>query len=154
MRTRRPPCSSISETRGEQRGIAEAALARAVEMRRVDQIDDLHVARQQPLHQRHRPALQRLGQQRVVGVGEDLLGDLPRLFPVERVEVDENAHQLGDGDRRMGVVELNRGVVGQGADVAELFDMAADEILQRGRGEEIFLPQPQFLAGRASRRSG
>ena len=36
----------------------------------VDRVDDLHVARQQPLEQRHRPALQRLGQQRVVGVAE------------------------------------------------------------------------------------
>ena len=144
-----PAALLVNQRNGrEQSGIAESALARGVEMGRVDQVDDLHVARQQPLHQRHRPALQRLGQERMVGVGEDLLGDLPRLLPVDAVEVDENAHQLGDGDRRMRVVELNRGVVGQGADVAELFDVATDEIEQRGRSEEIFLPQPQLLAGR------
>jgi hypothetical protein len=38
----------------------------------VDVVDDLHVARQQLLHQADRPALQRLGQHRVVGEGEDL----------------------------------------------------------------------------------
>ena len=36
----------------------------------VDLVDDLHVPRQQPLEERHRPALQRLGQKRVVGVGD------------------------------------------------------------------------------------
>ena len=36
----------------------------------VDGVDDLHVPRQQPLDQRHRPAFQRLGQQGVVGVGD------------------------------------------------------------------------------------
>ncbi len=105
--------------RRQQAGIAEAALARAVEMHGVDQIDDLHVARQQPLHQRHRPALQRLGQQRVVGVGEDRLRDLPGLVPIEPVEIDQDAHQLGDGDRGMRVVELDRHVVAQRADVAD-----------------------------------
>ena len=47
-------------------------------------IDDLHVARQQPLHQRHRPGLQRLRQQRVVGVGEGGDGDLPGARPRSR----------------------------------------------------------------------
>ena len=47
--------------------------ARASQQLRVDGVDDLHVARQQPLEQRHRPAFQRLGQQRVVGVAEGAL---------------------------------------------------------------------------------
>ena len=45
-------------------------LARLEQHLGVDRIDDLHVARQQPLEQRHRPAFQRFGQKRVVGVGE------------------------------------------------------------------------------------
>jgi hypothetical protein len=32
-------------------------------------VDELHMARQQPLEQRQRPALQRFGHKRVVGVG-------------------------------------------------------------------------------------
>ena len=102
------------------------APAGAVEVGRIDEIDDLHVARQQALHQRHRPALQRLGQQRVVGVGEGGLRDRPGLVPFEAVEVDQNAHQLGDRDRRMGVVELDGRVFAKRADVLVLLDVAAD----------------------------
>ena len=40
----------------------------------IDVVDDLHVPRQHPLHQRHRPLLQRLGQQRVIGVGHAFAG--------------------------------------------------------------------------------
>ena len=119
MRTRRPAVLVDQRDRRENARIDEPALARAVEMGGVDQIDDLHVARQQPLHQRNRPALERLGQQRVVGVGERRLRDLPGLVPFEPVEVDEDAHQFGDGDRGMGVVELHRDVVAERADVAD-----------------------------------
>ena len=64
------------------------------------------------------------------------------------VDVDQQAHQFGDADRRMGVVELDRDLFRERVDVAVLLEMAADQVLQRGGGEEIFLPQPQFLAGR------
>ena len=73
---------------------------------------------------------------------------LPGLLPVNAVDVDQQPHQFGDGDRRMRVVELDRDLVGELADVAVLLHVAADQILQRGGGEEIFLPQPQFLARR------
>ena len=73
---------------------------------------------------------------------------LPGLVPVEPVDVDRMPHQLGDGDRRMGVVELDRDLVGEVLDRAELLDVAADEVLQRGRDEEILLAQAQLLAGR------
>ena len=102
MRTRRPACSSISEIEASRFGIDEAAPPRAVEMRGIDEIDDLHVARQQPLHQRHRPGFERLRQQRMVGVGEGRLSDRPGLVPFDTVEVDENAHQFGDARSRDG----------------------------------------------------
>ena len=38
----------------------------------IDLVDDLQVARQEPLEERDRPGLQRLGQQRVIGVAADL----------------------------------------------------------------------------------
>ena len=133
--------------RAQQARIDEAATSRAVEMGRVDEIDDLHVARQQTLHQRHRPALQSLGQQRVVGVGEGRLRDRPGLVPLEAVEVDQNAHQLGDRDCGMGVVELDGGVISERADVLVLLDVAANEVKQGSGSKEILLPQAQFLAG-------
>ncbi len=151
IRTRRPAFSSISDSAASASASALAVRrlrVDAAQMLPVEQVDDLHVARQQPLQQRHRPALQRLRQQGVVGVAERAGGDLPGLIPFQRVVVDQQAHQLGDRDRRMGVVQLDRRLVGQRADVAVLADMAADQILQAGRGEEILLPQPQLLPGR------
>ena len=106
-----PPAGVLVDhrNRGEQALIDEAAPPRAVEMRRIDQVDDLHVAGQHPLHQRHRPGFERFRQQGVVGVGERRLRDRPGLVPFDLVEVDEDAHQFGDADRRMGVVELDGG---------------------------------------------
>ncbi len=49
--------------------VGHVALTHVIEVVRVDLIDDLHVAREHPLEERHRPRLQRFGQQRVVGVG-------------------------------------------------------------------------------------
>ena len=48
----------------------------------------------------------------------------------------------------MGVVELDGGLVGQIRQVRVFLQVPAYEILQRGGGEEIFLAQPQLLAGR------
>ena len=68
IRTRRPWLSSMSEmARGTAVGVGPSRAC--VQVQRVDQVDDLHVPRQQPFHQRHRPALERLRQQRVIGVG-------------------------------------------------------------------------------------
>jgi len=106
------------------------------------------MARQQALEQRHRPAFQRLGQQRVVGVGECAAGDVPGGIEIDLVNVGQQPHQLGHRHRRMGVVELDRRLVGQRMELAILVQVAMHDILQRGGGEEIFLPQPQLLPGR------
>ena len=68
-------------------------------------VDDFQVARQQPFEQLDRPGLQRFRQQRVVGVGQRRHRDLPGLVPAEIVQIDQDPHQLGDGEARMGVVE-------------------------------------------------
>ena len=64
------------------------------------------------------------------------------------MHVDQQPHQLGDGDGGMGVVELDGDFFGQLSDVAGLLHVAADQILQRGGGEEILLAQPQLLPRR------
>ena len=71
----------------------------------------LQVAREDAAEQLHRPALQRLRKQRVVRVAEDRLADGPGPVPGEAVHVQEEAHQLGDGDGRHcgGVVSDGRG---------------------------------------------
>ena len=64
------------------------------------------------------------------------------------MDIKQDAHHLGHADRRMRVVKLDRGLVGQVADMTERLDMSAHQVLQRRRNEEILLPQPQFLPGR------
>ena len=54
-----------------------------------------------------RPLLERLRKQRVVRVRERLPRERPRLLPPHVVLVDAEAHELGDGDGRMRVVELH-----------------------------------------------
>ncbi len=148
MRTRLSWPSWMSEIEASAAAIGEALGDGLVEMQLVDHVDDLHVPRQQAVEQLHRPALQRLRQQRVIGVAQGCLGDAPRVAPGIIVLIDQDAHQFGDRDRRMGVVELDRDVIGQRIQIGELLEMAADDVLQRRRGEEILLAQPQLLAGR------
>ena len=45
-------------------------------------------------------------------------------------------------------------VVGQRREVAVLRLVAAQQVLQRGGREEVFLPQPQLVPGRRFRRTG
>ena len=60
--------------------------------------------------------------------------------------VHQNSHDLGDRNGRMRVVELNGGLVGERVERTEFVAVAAHEVLQRRRGEEIFLPQAKLLA--------
>ena len=64
-----------------------------------------------------RPLLQGLGQQGVVGVGERPPGEVPGLVPAEVRLVEQDAHQLGDGQRRVRVVELDGHLLGERAPV-------------------------------------
>ena len=49
----------------------------------------------------------------------------------------------------MGVVELDRDLLRQAAQLAVGGEVAMDQVLQRGRDEEIFLAQAQLAACRA-----
>ena len=146
-----PPSGLLVDQRdrGAEIDVAGTTLIRQRQMRGIDAVDDFEMPRQQPLEQFDRPGLQRFRQQRVVGVGQRRHRDLPRFVPAEIVQVDQDAHQLGDGKARMGVVELHRGLGGEVAQLPVGGEMALDQILQRGGDEEIFLPQPQFAPRRA-----
>ena len=132
--------------RPDRRVIKLARPSRFGQQAAVDCIDDLHVPGQQPLEQRHRPAFQRFGQQGVVGIAECAPGNVPRLVEIEAMIVQQYPHQFRHRDRRMRVIELDRRLVWQRRDGAEILDMPPDDVLQRRGREEIFLPQPQFLA--------
>ena len=112
----------------------------------VDLVDDLKVARQEPFEQRHRPALQRLGEQRVVRVADAPFDDRPPHVPVQPFVVDQHAHQLGHRDRRVRVVQLDGELVGEGAEVGVLLLEPPDHVGNRAGHEEILLLEAQLLA--------
>ena len=62
--------------------------------------------------------------------------------------VDEQPHELGYGQHRMGVVELDHDLVGKDAPVAVTQPEPTDDVPQRASDEEILLLEPQFLARR------
>ena len=113
----------------------------------VDLADDLGDAREETVEDGDLPGLQGLGQYRVVGVGEGLGDHLPGLLPAQVVLVQEDAHQLGDGEHRVGVVELDGVVVGEAGQVLTMVaDVVLNDLLQGGRAEEVLLAHPQDLA--------
>ena len=81
--------------------------ANLVEEAAVDLVDDFQVPRQELGKHGQRPRLQCLGQQRVVGIGHRRDRDPPGGVPIQAAVVDQQAHQLSDGDGRVGVVELD-----------------------------------------------
>ena len=129
--------------------IARVGLAHLVEEVLVNAIDDFHMPRQQPLHEADRPDLQCLGQQGVAGVGEALAGDAPGVLPLQAVVIDEQAHQLGDRDDRVRVVELEDDPLGQVAYVEVGGLGVLDEVVQAARDEEVLLLKSQLLALRS-----
>ena len=128
------------------RFVAGMALPHFIQEAAVDLVDDLQRARQKALEQRQPPGLERLGQQRVVGVGQGAPGDVPGLVPRQLALVHQQPHQLGDRDRGMGVVELRREHVGEALDRLALEVEQAQHVLQRAGHEEVLLRQPQALA--------
>ena len=129
-------------------GIGAHGLGHPLQVLVVDEEDDLHVPRQQVVHEMQRPGLERLGKQRVVGVVQSALGDRPGFAPRQSVLVDEQAHQLGHRNCRVSVVHVDRRAIGEGLDRLVLRQVTADQVLQRGRGEEILLTQTQRLSRR------
>ena len=61
--------------------VAGIAAAHIVEEAAVDLVDDLQMPGDEHLEELDRPALQRLGQQRVIGVGQGAQRDVPGLVP-------------------------------------------------------------------------
>ncbi len=126
--------------------VAREAGAHRVEEPAVDLEDDLQMTRQHLLEPLDRPLLQGFGQERVVRVGERLLGEVPGLVPSQVRIVEEDAHQLGDGQGRVRVVELDGDLVGQRAPVGVALPEAPHEIGQRAGDQEILLHEAQRLS--------
>ena len=107
---------------------------------------DLVDAGQGHLEDVHIPLLQSLGHNGVVGVGKDLLADLKGLIPVKAALVQQDAHHLGDGQRGMGVVQLDGDLVGQILQRAVGGQVVLHDIADGCGREEVLLAQAEDLA--------
>ena len=105
--------------------------------------DDLPDTGQKRFKQALRPALQRLGQNRMVGVGHAVFGDLPRLVPAHARIVHEYAHQLRNYQRGVGVVDLNDVFFMEVPQGTVHLQMLAGDGLDGGGYKEILLLQAQ-----------
>ena len=113
----------------------------------VDLLDNLINTRKKSREQLDRPLLKRLCHDGVVCVGDCLRGDLPRLIPAQAFLVKQNAHQLGDSDRRMRIVHLEGCLLIELVDIAVLSLVLCNRLLNRRGDEKVLLLEPQLLAG-------
>ena len=100
--------------------------------------DDRPHARQKRLHQLLRPALERLGKHRVVRVSDGVRRNVPRRVPVEARIIHQDAHELGDDERGVRVVDLDDILFVEIRGRAVDLDVLAHDGLH-GRGDEEVL---------------
>ena len=117
-----------------------------VEQAAVDLVDDLQVPRQHHLKPRDRPFLQRFGQQRVVGVGQRSLRDVPGLVPV-RASASSSRIRISSGTAIAGWVSLSWMATfsGNALQSALRAPEAAHEVGQRAGDQKILLHEAQAL---------
>jgi hypothetical protein len=82
----------------------------------------------------------------VVRVGEGAPGQIPSLVPSQPRLVEQDAHQFRDRECRVGVVELDRHLVGQSAPIVVKTAKPPYQICQRAGDEEVFLHEPKPLS--------
>src|SRR5215469_8348828 len=93
----------------------------------IDFVDYLQVTGKHPLKPDDRPFLKRLGQQRVISIGQGPLSKVPSLIPTEVHLIEQNPHQLRHRHCRVRVIELNSNLVGECAPVCVGLAEAADK---------------------------
>ena len=82
----------------------------------------------------------------MVGVGQGLSGDVPGGLPLHVLFIDQQAHQFGDCNGRMGIVELDRKLLVKARQRLTLGPHDAQHVLQGARHKEVLLLQSQFFA--------
>lgn len=87
--------------------ITRESLTEFFEIDVVDQIDQVHVSREQALNKRDSPSLKSLGKNGVIGVSEGVIDDFPSLLVGLLLFIDQNAQQLNRSDTRVRVIELD-----------------------------------------------
>ena len=113
----------------------------------VDFFDDEVNARQQFLEHGDGPFFHGFRQNRVVRIGHGADGDVPGRIPGHAFFIHEDAHQFRNDQGRMGVVDVDGHIAVEFIDTFVVFLLImADDALEAGRYEEVFLHQAQAAA--------
>mmetsp|Transcript_8516 Transcript_8516/g.21968 ORF Transcript_8516/g.21968 Transcript_8516/m.21968 type:complete len:211 (-) Transcript_8516:739-1371(-) len=109
-------------------------------------IDNLHVPRKKLFHQADGPFLQSFRENCVIGEGEHLCRDFPRLGPPNVVLVHQKTHQLRNAKCRVCVIQLHRHLVRELIEACVLLLVPSDNVLQSCRHHEVLLLQTKLLS--------
>ena len=108
--------------------VAGVAGTDVVQESAVHLVDDLEMPGQNDFEETDRPGLQRFGQKCVVGIGQRPDSQVPGFVPSQSSLIEQDVHQLGDRERRVGVVELDRDLVREALPVVTAAAEPRDDI--------------------------
>ena len=114
----------------DARFVVGKPVADFVEKTRIDFVNDFQVPRQKPRDEVHRPAFERFGQKRMIRVTEGSLRYIPGRVPTQQVFVHEQAHQFGNRQGRVRVVELDGELPVKSLERLFALEIEADHILK------------------------
>ena len=124
-----------------------AALGHVQAETTIDLSNDFRNTREKTIEDVNVPGLQSLGQNRVVGVRKGTRNNIPGIFPTQAMVIHQDAHEFGNGQNRVGVIELDGVVLSKTAQVRTvLSNVVINDRLQRRRAEEVLLTNTQNLA--------
>ena len=82
----------------------------------------------------------------MVRIGDRVLRDGPCFIPLEAFLIDEDAHELGDAECRMRIVDVDGDLLGEIVDVHADLLIVAHDALDAGGDEEVLLDKAQAAA--------
>jgi hypothetical protein len=130
----------------EKIDIAGMKISHLLEKTRVDLINDLEMTGDNLLQKADRPLLQSFGQDRVVGISQSVLCQLPGMIPGKGVFIHEKPHQFRYRQGWMGIVHLNGYGMGKTIKILVILEITADNVPQGAGHQKVFLHQAELLA--------
>ena len=112
----------------------------------VDIENDLQVSGQEVLHHGDRPLLHCLWKDCVVGKGKSLGHNIPGIIPAQLLLIDQEALELNNSQRRMGVIELDCNLIRKIGPLAHRLLEATKNVMKGCSSPEVLLLQSKFLS--------
>ena len=105
----------------------------------IDLLDNGVNSRQASFDKIFLPFFERFAHNGMVRVCHRSRHDIPGIVPRKTVFVHQKSHHLGDAERRMRIVDMDRREIGKGVNIVVSADMPVDDVLQGRRNEKILL---------------